>query len=426
MSASPTLEFSAAQARVMQLAAQGLLRAPRRRARPADLLAAVRRMRLLQIDSIHVVARSPYLVLFSRLGAYPMDWLDQALASGALAEAWVHEACFVPAEDYLLHRHGAVHRQGHWAQRRARRLLGEQPREMARLLERVRERGPVRASDLSEGREQPPGWWSWTQEKSGLEAWFALGEVMVARRQAFQRVYDVRERVLPNVLAAAGVVETTADAASDPDALRRRMAADAVQALGITCADWIGDYHRQGRVPADTIAALVAEGTLLQASVRGWSRPALVHRGQLELARAVAAGALRATRNVLLSPFDPLVWDRTRARAVFGFDYALECYTPAARRRYGYFVLPWLCRGRLAGRVDAKAHRRERVFELKAVHLEPGERADARTAAALAQAVVECARWHGCGRVSIARCDPAALRRPLQRALRQAGFGRSG
>ncbi|MGB5939257.1 MAG: crosslink repair DNA glycosylase YcaQ family protein, partial [Rhodanobacter sp.] len=189
--------LSLAQARALQLFAQGLLQSPRRRPRRDDVVAAIGRMRLLQIDTIHVVARSPYLVLHSRLGDYPADWLDDALAQGRLAECWAHEACFITAADVAWHRGGHDHRAHHWAHRSAARMHREQRAEMEALLAAIRASGPVRAADFARkdtaGR---PGWWEWKPEKRWLEAWFALGELMVARRDNFQRVYDLAEHVL--------------------------------------------------------------------------------------------------------------------------------------------------------------------------------------------------------------------------------------
>lgn len=180
---------------------------------------------------------------------------------------------------------------------------------------------------------------------------------MIARRERFQRVYDLRERVLPDP------VPRDLDDARLPsrdDALRQ-LTLLAVHALGVTTARWVGDYFRTGRrETAERVRALAAEGALVTARVEEWDEPAFVHPNRLELARRAADGAIPTPLTTLLSPFDPLVWDRERARVVFDFDYRLECYTPAPKRRYGYFVLPILRRGRLVGRLDAKAHRKDR------------------------------------------------------------------
>ena len=402
------LTLTAGQARSLHLAAQGLLTPPARRATRDDVRAAVARMSLLQLDTIHVVARSPYLVLHARLGDYDPAWLDELVASTSLFETWAHEACIAPIEDYPLHRRSLQTRR-HWFVNRARRLRRRQGKGMVALLDHVRASGPVKVSDFTDSRRGRGGWWDWKKEKAWLEAWLALGELMVARREKFQRVYDLASRVHP---PSAGLVLPAAEEAS------RGLVERAVRALGVTRARWINDYFRTApRLGAAGLRPMVADGTLVEVTVKGWPDPGFVHRDQLPLAERAAAGQLRATRTALLSPFDPVVWDRERALAMFGFDYRLECYTPAPKRRYGYFALPILRRGALVGRLDAKAHRAEGRFEVKALHLEPGLRAGAALLADLARAIAASARWHGTPEVQLRRTVPASARRGLVAAL---------
>jgi hypothetical protein len=401
-----------AQAQRLQLAAQGLLQAPRRRARPGDVVAAIGRMRLLQIDTIHVVARSPYLVLHSRLGDYEPAWLDDALAQGRIAECWAHEACFVPAGDYAWHRAWRDRRGTHWAHRHAARMHSEQRAGMDGLLERIRVEGALRAADFEhEARGGTSGWWSWKPEKKWLEAWFALGELMVARRDRFQRVYDLAERVI----AGLDPPLDPAPEAMDPAALRRRFVLDAVRALGIVQARWVADYHRLKPAVTDReLEPLVASGELVEVAVAGWNARAYVHADHGELLAQAARGRLRATYTTLLSPFDPLVWDRARAQAMFGFEYTIECYVPAPKRRYGYYVLPILHRGRLVGRLDAKAHRAEGVFEVKAIYLEEGVEPQPVMLEEIARAIAATARWHGTPKIRLGRCRPAGMAAALR------------
>lgn len=410
--------LSVAQARALQLFAQGLLQ-PLRRPRRDDLVAAVERMRLLQIDTIHVVARSPYLVLHARLGDYPMAWLDEALAQGRLAECWAHEACFVSSAGIGLHRGWRGQRAHHWAHRHAERMHREQRVEMEALLAGIRASGPVRAADFarkpgSDGAGKP-GWWEWKPEKRWLEAWFALGELMVARRENFQRVYDLAENVLarldPPYDPAAGALS-----AAD---LRQRFIADSVRALGVAQAGWIADYFRlKPAVTERELAPLLARGELLAVPVQGWKTPGYVHRDHADALERAQHGRLRATRTALLSPFDPLVWDRARVLAMFDFEYSIECYTPAAKRRYGYYVLPILHRGQLVGRLDAKAHRAEGVFEIKALFLQPGVKPEPRLVQELAATIAATARWHGTPQIRLVRSQPAGLAAMLRAAWR--------
>jgi uncharacterized protein YcaQ len=413
---SSSKDLTLSQARALQLAAQGLLQAPKRRARREDLIAAIQRMRLLQIDSIHVIARSPYLVLYTRLGAYPQAWLEEALEAGRIAECWAHEACFVTASDIGFHRAWRAQAQSnHWADKHAARARDANFQEMQALLERVRSSGAVRASDFERAERAASGWWEWKPEKRWLEAWFASGELMVTRRERFQRVYDLAERVLAKL-------DPPFDAtllSRSPTELRQHFILDSVRALGITQARWIADYFRlKPAVDEKELAPLVSSGDLLCVQVAGWDSAAYVHRDHAALLDRAYAGRLRATYTTLLSPFDPMVWDRARVRAMFDFDYTIECYVPAAKRRYGYYVLPILHRGRLIGRLDAKAHRAEGMFEIKALFLEEGVTPTDRLLAEVAKAIAVIAAWHGTPDVRLGRCRPASLGPALRAYLR--------
>jgi uncharacterized protein len=405
----PELQLSARAARLLHLAAQGLLRRPRRRATKADVLAAVRRMGVLQLDTISVVARSPYLVLFSRLGAYEPRWLDELLAEGALFEYWAHEASLLPIEDYGLLRQRMLEPERLGWKYRAD-WVRENRHAVERVLDWVRERGAVRSVDFERTDGRPGGWWEWKPEKRALEALFTAGELMVSRRQGSQRVYDLRERVHAT---------WTDDALPTREEAENALVLRAVQALGVTPADRVADYYRtERRTTTRRVRELAAAGELIETRVDGWDHVAYVHPVHRDLAAQAAAGALRPTLTTLLSPFDPLVWDRRRAAAMFGFDYRLECYTPADRRRYGYFVLPLLRRGAIVGRLDAKAHRRTGEFEVRSFHLEPGVRPTAAFVTDVGRALREAAAWHVTPDVVIRRTEPRSLRRELQSTLR--------
>ncbi|MBB3227153.1 hypothetical protein FHW69_001754 [Luteibacter sp. Sphag1AF] len=406
------IRLSPRSAQLLHLHAQGLLTAPTRRARRDDVVAAIRRMAMLQIDTIHVVARSPYLVLFSRLGTYPMEWLEDALAEGRLAECWAHEACFVAAEDYRYHRDFRLSRAGHWAHRRASEVYEGARADMDALLARIRAEGPVRASDFERETPGGTGWWGWKPEKRWLEAWFARGDLMVARRDRFQRIYDLAERV-----HSAWAQPLTSEVLDDT-ALRAHLMGDSVRALGVTQARWIADYYRlPKRIADEELAPLVRSGELIEVSVDGWDDPGYVHRTHSDALQVAARSGLRATRSTLLSPFDPVVWDRARVLAMFGFEYVLECYTPEAKRQYGYFTLPILCRGHLVGRLDAKAYRKDGLFEVKGLWLEDGVRADDALMRALVLMLQQCAQWHGTPAVTVRRSEPRALAAGLNRML---------
>ena len=401
-------KISIQMARQVMLATQGLDHAPDRLTVKADVLAMVRRMGVLQIDTIHVVARSPYLVLWSRLGDYPCEWLDELLAEGALFEYWAHAMCFLPIEDYPLYRRRMLDAINDgappvsWAVKWAQ----ENPEVMERVRSHLRENGAVRSVEF-ENKDRPPGgWWNWKEEKNALEALLFTGEAMIARRQNFQRVYDLRQRILPGWDDAA---------APSSEELRRTLTLRAVCALGIAFPAWVADYFRQAKkgMPQQ-LEALAAEGRLLGVEVEGFEGIAYVHPDRLGLLEEAACGGREPTLTTLLSPFDPLVWDRQRARQLFDFDYTIECYTPAPKRRYGYFTLPILQRGRLVGRLDPKAHRGQGIFEVKALHLEAGVPVSAELVADLAAALRRFADWHGTPDVVIRPSNPPELAALLQ------------
>jgi len=400
------LTFTPGAARALHLAAQGMLQPRRRKATRTDVIDTIRRMGVLQIDTISVVARSPYLVLWSRLGDYDPDWLGEHLAEGRLFEYWAHEACFVPIEDYGLYRHRMLDPAA-MGWKYSESWMRERAGEVASVLAHIRAHGPTRSSDFERSDGKAGGWWEWKSEKRSLEVLFTAGQLMIARRHNFQRVYDLAERVHP---------EWDDSRMPHMDETRRQLVLRAVKALGISRAAWISDYFRT-RPPRLDPEELVASGELLRARVQGWDDPVYIHPDHLDLAREAAAGALSPSVTTLLSPFDPIVWDRRRALELFGFDYRLECYTPAPKRRYGYFTLPILRRGALVGRVDAKAHRRDGVFELKLVELEPGVRLSERLCLDIAAAVRRCADWHGCPDVRLVRAVPALFGPMLAAAL---------
>ncbi|KVE07557.1 winged helix-turn-helix domain-containing protein [Burkholderia anthina] len=396
------LTLSSAAARALHLAAQGLLTPPRRKATKSDVLDTIRRMAQLQIDTIHVVARSPYLVLYSRLGDFPPHWLDEHLAEARLFEYWSHEACFLPIEQFGLMRYKMLDPSGMGWKYAAEWHEQNRP-EIERLLARIREEGPVRSADFArENGVKGNGWWDRKPEKRHLEVLFTTGDLMVSERRNFQRVYDVRERVLPDWDDARDLPPR--------EAVLPALLDYTCRALGVVRADWVADYYRLPRRSYRAELERLAEaGDLIPVRIDDWKEPAYVHRSLDALLPAAAADTLRSTVTTLLSPFDPVVWDRRRASTLFGFDYTIECYTPEHKRRYGYFCLPVLHRGRLVGRVDAKAHRRLGTFELKAVHVEPGVRFGVGLAADVAKAVKKLAAWHGTPEVTVAHAPPALV-----------------
>lgn len=386
----PQLSLSAA--RNLHLAAQGLLKKPRRRAQPADILSTVQRMSLLQIDTINIVARSPYLVLFSRLGNYQPQWLDNALSQGELMEYWAHEACFLPRSDFALVRHRMLSpdKMG-WKYRQE--WMNEHAAEIERLIAHIQENGPVRSADFEHPRKGASGWWEWKPHKRHLEGLFTSGKVMVVERRNFQRVYDLTHRVMPHWDDQRDLLTQ--------EAAETVMLENSARSLGIFRPQWLADYYRL-RQP------------MLKPVLERWQHERIVtpvcveklgemwlHNALLPLLPQAEEGKLQATHSAVLSPFDPVVWDRKRAEQLFDFSYRLECYTPAPKRQYGYFVLPLLHKGQLVGRMDAKMHRKTGVLEIIALYLEDGVKVTATLEKGLTAAISDFAAWQGAREVAL-------------------------
>jgi len=367
------------------------------------LLESIRRIGLLQLDGVSVVARSHYLVMLSRVGAYDPAELDALLyPERRLFEGWAHAACLIPVEDYphilptlLARRHRPPEP---WVQRR----LGDDPQGVLdAVLAQVRERGPLASRDFEDTRDERGPWWDWKPAKTALELLFARGYLMVDRRENFQRFYDLAGRVLP---AGAGVPARTLDDYHRWATLR------GVRILGVATAPQVSDYYRLNKPSTRALLeALAAEGAVAPVEVEGWKERAYLHPADLPLVGEIEAGAHRATVTALLSPFDNLIWDRGRVSDLFGFDYRTEMYVPEAQRQHGYYVMPILHRGRLVGRLDPKADRQARIMRVRVIYLEPEEAITAELVADLAGALREFAAFHGSERAVVERSEPEGL-----------------
>ena len=387
--------LSLADARNLHLAAQGLLNKPRRRASLEDIPATISRMSLLQIDTINIVARSPYLVLFSRLGNYPAQWLDESLARGELMEYWAHEACFMPRSDFRLIRHRmlAPEKMG-WKYKDA--WMQEHEAEIAQLIQHIHDKGPVRSADFEHPRKGASGWWEWKPHKRHLEGLFTAGKVMVIEWRNFQRVYDLTHRVMPDWDDERDLVSQT-----EAEII---MLDNSARSLGIFREQWLADYYRLKRPALAAWREARAEQQQIIAVHVEKLGNLWLHDDLLPLLERALAGKLTATHSAVLSPFDPVVWDRKRAEQLFDFSYRLECYTPAPKRQYGYFVLPLLHRGQLVGRMDAKMHRQTGILEVISLWLQEGIKPTTMLQKGLRQAITDFASWQQATRVTLGRC----------------------
>ena len=366
----------------MALAAQGF--SLQQRDAPvtwARMAPAIARLNLLQIDSVNVLIRSHYLPLYSRLGPYPRATLDARSfqqPKRALFEAWAHEASLLPLDLHPLMRwRMARARAGNGTYAGMDRFGQEERAYLRKVLDFVRRNGPTVASAVPGGGKAEGGWWGWSRGKLAVETLFDQGLLTTATRQGFERVYDIPERVIP---------AETLDLPTPPedDAIRQLMALSA-RALGIGTEADIRDYFRLPVAEARrALAELLEDGVLRPVAVEGWKPQAYLH-GEARLPR-------KAGGNALLSPFDPLVWERARAERLFGFRYRLEIYTPAPKRQFGYYVLPFLMGEHLAGRVCLKADRQNGVLRANASHHEAGADPQS-TAEALAAELNRMAGW---------------------------------
>src|SRR5215212_1433197 len=275
----------------MLLGAQGLNSAPKR-ATKDDVRGIIRRMGVLQIDSISVVARSPYLVLWSRLGSYEPRWLDELLAEGALFEYWSHAACFIPIQDYGLYRRLMIE-----GGEKTRTWMQAHHEEIEHVMERISEKGPVRAAEFARTDGKAGGWWEWKPEKRALEHLFAAGELMITRRENFHRVYDLRERVLAKALP-----DWEDALAPKEQEVRRALALKAVRALGVASARWVPDYFRTPKKGvARLLEELADEGELVHAGIEGLDEPAYIHPDNAGPAEKILSGGLRSSVTTFLS-----------------------------------------------------------------------------------------------------------------------------
>lgn len=379
-------------ARNIHLAAQGLLLKPRRRSKPADVVAAINRMSLLQIDTINIVARSPYLVLFSRLGHFPQNWLDDALLNGDLMEYWAHEACFLPRKDFSLIRHRMLNPEKMGWKYRPEWMV-EHAEEIEKLLAHIEKNGPVRSADFEHPHKGASGWWEWKPHKKHLEGLFTAGKVMVIERRNFQRVYDLTSRVMPHWNDELHLIH-------QPDA-EQRMLENSARSLGIFRPEWLADYYRLKKIPLKPLLTQWQEkGSAIPVNVEGIGEMWL-HCDQFPLLAKAEQNTLRATHTAVLSPFDPVVWDRRRAETLFNFSYRLECYTPAEKRKYGYFVLPLLHQGALVGRIDAKMHRKAEELEIISLYIEDGIKPGQSLINSLHTAFTDFAHWQGAKKIRL-------------------------
>lgn len=390
--------FSADEARRMTLRAQGVLGRAERPRTPGEVLA---RLGALQLDTISVLARSHELVCYSRAGATGRDAVEQACwgrnAAGEprAVEYWAHAACILPVELWpaLAFRRRRMRTKRRWDLDAPASVIDEVRR-------RLHAEGPMTATQLGGAKRGGP-WWDWSPVKVAVELLLDWGEAVCVTRTGWRRVYDLAERALPDAVLAAGEPD-------DQDCLRQLVARSGA-ALGVATVADLADYFRLSR--ADVAAGLPGSG-LVPVQVDGWAQPAWADPAALA---TVDAGGRH--RSALLSPFDPLVWDRPRAERVFGLVHRLEAYTPAHRRVHGYYAMPVLAGGRMVGRVDPARLGSTLVARRVGLLCGPGGRVAASVIDGTAAALAEAATWVGSTSVALEMIDPPPAAAALRTAL---------
>ena len=382
--------LSIADARRIALAAQGFDTArPQTKATQRHVEALISRLGVIQIDSVNVLVRSQELPLFSRLGDHNRNAIPKATEKQKLFEYWGHEAAHLPVEIHPLFRWkmeaARTGRVTHWG---LTSFYEENKAFVKRTLKHVEKNGPTTSRELSTRTEKKGTWWDWDEAKVALEYLFLTGELMSRGRGTdFARIYDIPERVLPQRIIEASTP-------SEHDARKQLLVRSAV-AQGVATASDLADYYRQKLVTVKPlIAELVEDGELREVAVDGWTEKALVHRN------ATMPKQLHAI--ALLSPFDSLVWCRPRNERLFNFHYRIEIYTPKEKRKFGYYVLPFMMNGEMVGRVDIKADRSNSKLLAHSVHTERGVKRSS-ISGALSAELDAMATWLGLDQVQIGR-----------------------
>ena len=409
------ITLSAAEARRLAIASQAFGARP---AKPTigHLRELAARIHAFQIDSVNVLARAHYVSPFARLGAYPVGALDElAYEKRELFEYWGHAACLLPVSLYPLFRY-RMDKHRDWTEKFMRSPRGAY---MAAAYAEIAERGPIAASELSKAGKRKGNWWGWSVGKLTLEHLYDTGLLAIAGRRGFERLYDLAERVIPRAARDAPVpareqamkelilLSARAQGVGTLEDLRTYFYVDGwSDRSGPVPWRWTRQRGRTKPIAARLFAELVEEGRLVPATVAGWKEPAYLHPGA-RVPKAVNATAF-------VTPFDSLVWDRARLKRLFGMDYTIEIYTPVAKRKYGYYVFPFVLGDKIVARCDLKADRSRGVLLARSAHLEPGHDAR-RVVPAMARELETMRNWLELDSIEVA--NRGGLAAKLRRAL---------
>ncbi len=394
-----------ARLRRLALAAQGLLQAQPYGRGLAGARKAINHIGYVQIDTISVVERAHNHVFYSRVPNFKPSMINRMLRDGDIFEYWTHAAAFLPITDFrfsLPYKHAIKNGQTHWYKKPDKKLMGE-------LLVRIRSEGALRSRDLETNIKKRTGWWDLKPTKKALEQLYMEGELMVSNREGFQKTYDLTERVLPShVDSQFPSMEEFATHIVDQQLRCHGL----VSLKGLT-------YLRKNSELRKAVKTLVnerlAQGIVEQIKVNS-GEVFIINAGEFERSLPRLSNRLS-----ILSPFDNSVIQRERLKALFQFDYQIECYVPEAKRRYGYFSLPLLYRGEFVGRMDCKAHRKAGRLEVKSLHFEQHNFDEVRVMDAFIDAITQFCDFQGCESVSVTEAHPKHLTQRLNSALKNLG-----
>lgn len=349
---------------------------------------AISHLGFLQIDTISVISRAHHHTLWNRVLDYETWMLDTAIKDRTVFEYWAHAAAYLPMQDY---RYAQV-RMRDMREGKSRWVRSTDSKLMRRVLKRIKDEGPLRSRDFESKSKTRRGWWDWKPTKHALEQLFMQGDLMITGRQGFQKRYDLRERVLPDY------VDTRFPACHE---YATYLIDNQLRSWGAS-PEPAFTYQLRGRslrtAVTDVLADRLRDGTVETREVAGqrW----YVDTAQLSAPRKPPNQGQNEPRACLLSPFDNLIIQRERIKNLFGFDYVLECYVPEGKRKYGYFVLPILYKNRFVGRMDCKAHRKTRVFEVKRLFWE-GDIDPAELMVPVAEELLAFAHFNGARKVQM-------------------------
>jgi uncharacterized protein YcaQ len=371
---------------------------------PDAIYETVNQLGAVQIDTLQMVARAHYLAIWSRHGNYERALFDRLAfdpADRRLFEGWYHAACYIPTHEYRyqMPRQRQTREGGHpwyarWIENPEHQALIEAVRQ------RIRAEGGLRTGDFSNSQTRRNSWWDWKPAKIALEYLYAYGDLMIAGRPNFQRVYDLTERVLP------AWVDTSEPTAEERD---RFWVERGAKALGVSLPRNPGDYTWMNLTRSRPIVAdLLREGRLVEVQGETLKGPQtlIVHRDQVEALERAASGEICPRRTTFLNPWDNFWWAQDRDETLWGFEHKIELYVPAPRRIYGYYLMPILHHDRLVGRFDPKLERKSGLLKIRALHLEPGIAPDDELTAAVALAMRDFMNFHAAKELHIEYSNP--------------------